>query len=313
MSTNVPVLNAGGVIAGALSVFIAPAGTREPVIDMSVANCGSQTIAYGASDDASFTAAKAATAFENATDGETGFGPGAELELSFARPSSTAWGAWIATSEELPADPTGFAKATSKTTKGETDYTVYWVANLATVETLETTVTFGGDVEWSPLGVHTSCDVSEGGVTVNMNQSVNYIRCAGDPGPVRAIRAETDLMFSFELNDFSAETFSQVWDRAAITHSPNTGGVGWRSVNIHRPSIMEEYAVCARGPKLSSYLRGGNFQMHVPYAVQSGSPAPVFTRSAQATMAVEFSALLDLQATGGARFGVLTHQDRVRS
>ena len=318
MSTNVVPRNGGQVLWGPMSVFAAPAGTREPVIDVPVTNCGNQTLASGTAANAAGIDAAVAAA-----DVETGFGKGAKLSLTFAQPTANAvWTAWIAVSEELTEDG-GWTKRGTTADGSYTRYpggptiteslVVYSKTMLATDTSVTVNIELGGTTVWTALGYHESCSVSEAGVTIAFDQSVDFIRCAGAPGAVKAIRSSVDLKVSFELNDMTSEVMAQLLDNAAIIHSANTGTVGWRSVRIHRGVEMQQYAVVARGPGLSSYVQGGNVQLWIPYSVQTGSPAPVFARSGAAALAVEFTALEDQTSGVDLRYGRFTQQDRIRA
>ena len=312
MSTNVQPRHAGQAIVGALSIYVAPGGTPMPVIDVPVQNGGTQTLIYGtAANTAGINAALAAAATE------TGFGKGAMLRLSFSQPTANAaWVAWVATSEDLdglPAtDGATWVKSGSTITRDTVDYTVYTLSRLATNTDAQAVVTFGGDQIWTAVGYQEACDIDESGITVSHDQTLTEIRCAGAPGPTKVVRDTDDFKVSFDLKDLTAETYALVMDRAAITHSPNAGGVGWRSFQIHREVEMAEYAIVARGYGLSSYVQGGNIQYWAPYMVQSGSPQPVFNKQGAAALAVEFMAIEDRTAAAALRYGRFVQQDRIR-
>ena len=316
--------NQGQVLWGPLSVYIAPPGTPAPILDNHVENGGTQRI-YAVS--ATNTAGIDAALKGNTAVTESGYGKGAKLGLTFEQLApTTAWVAAIAVSQDLATVPVTSGKTWTKRPTGvdiggET-YSVYSVPGVAADTELDAVITFGGDQVWMRLGTHQECSVTENGVNIQLPQSVSFVRCAGEPGPQRAIRDTTELMIGLELLDWSAEAMKVVLDDAPISNTPDTDGVlPVRSIPLHRGRTMKEWAVVARGFGLSPYMREvtpesgalagitqGNMQIHVPYMVQTGTGGSTFAAQAATTIPVEFTAIADQTAADGARYGHIYYQ-----
>lgn len=320
MSTNVLVRPGGQTYSGGLNVYVGPARTPNPIIDVPVERCGTQSLIFGAAaNSAGVDAAIAALATPSATDGslETGFGRGASILVSADNPGSSTWVMFIAVSEELPSVPTStltanFALRGTTVDVNGAAFSVYTANGTATDESGVATVTFGGDAPWQRLGFQEGCEITEDGVSWMLNQTYNELRCLNRPGPKDITRVTEDVKVGFNINDMTVETLSTILDRATITHSANTGGVGWRRIPLARPTRMEKYAVVARG-QLSPYVEGGNRDFWIPVAVQTASQTLQHTKSAFTQAEVEFTAIDD-QAPGAiAGMGFIIDQDRVRA
>ena len=313
MSTNVLLRPGGQTIVGGLDIFVAPARTVMPVIDVPVENAGSQGLIYGAAANAA-----GVDAAIQAQTPEIGFGRGADLTLPVSNPGSAAWVAYVAVTEDLASLPTSdlsgaFTKRVATVDVNNVSYTVYTANGTSSEDAANINVVFGGSSPWSRLGSQESCDISESGVTVAAEQTYTEVRCLGRTAPSKITRNTTDLVVSFEINDLSVETMALIMDRANIVHSANAGGVGWRRMGLARPVEMAQYALVARGDGLSSYLEGGNLQFWCPVMVQTGSPASVWTKSAAAALSVEFRAIDDRAQGAVDGLGLYVHEDRDRN
>ena len=299
-------------VIGPLDVFIASAGTPEAVLDVPGANCGDQTVLYGtAADDAGIATALAAATVKPAVN--SGFGNGTSLAISFTQPSAnTAWVAWIAVSEEPTAVPTGFTKETNTIAKDGVDYTIYKDDGQATDTELSTTLLLGGDSFWRPLGYQAACSITSGGVTITHTQGTNAIYCLGRPAPSKYVRTTDEYKVGFELQDMTAQTYAEILE-STLRVGEATDQIQVAGFSMTRQTVMRRYALLVRGTGLSPYLPGqGNIQWWTPYVVQTGNPAPVFTRESPAALSVEFSAIDDTRAAGHG-FGEYKEQRTLRA
>ena len=62
---------------------------------------------------------------------------------------------------------------------------------------------------WTLLGLNGNKNQEEAGVTVEHPQTINLIRTAGGPGPVKAARTEEDLIVTFTLLDLRPEVYQK--------------------------------------------------------------------------------------------------------
>ena len=312
-TTTFPVRNAGQTVVGPLNIYVAPGGTAEPIIDVPVINAGTQTLVYGAAANAAGVDGAIASAV-----GETGFGRGASLELSIPQQGSAAWVAWVAVSQDLASVPTSdltasFTKRGTTVDKDGETLTVYTANGIASETSATVTVTFAGDQLWHALGYQEACDIDEAGITVSHNQTYTEIRCVGSPGPTKITRDTDDFMVAFDLKDLTAETYARVMDRAELTYSPASAKVRTVGFNMHRDTEMEEYALCARGVGLSSYVKGGNIQYWAPFVVQTGNLEPVFSKTGAAALSTEWRAVEDRRSATAARYGRFVQQGALRA
>ena len=160
---------------------------------------------------------------------------------------------------------------------------------------------------WSLLGNGGNLSMGEEALTVTHTQQVDLHRTYGSTGPRKASRSSEDLMIAFTLVDLTLEQYTRALNNVAVTDvAAGSGTPGYRHINLHRGRDVYRVALLARG-ELSVYGNGLNGQYEVPIAVQTGSPAPAFTKTDMAGLALEFMALED--ATN--KFGRLVMQDAV--
>jgi hypothetical protein len=169
---------------------------------------------------------------------------------------------------------------------------------------------------WALLGVNGAYDIDSGGITVTHAQEVNIYRGLKGTGPLKAFRTSEDLKLAFTLHDLSLEEYAKIINKAPAdvdTSGTTAGGATTRSLNLHQGPNIQNFALLARG---ASPYDDDNFAMQyqVPKVYQSGSPAPVFQKGIPAGLALEFTALEDLNATTEEeRFGTLVAQDTAGS
>ena len=313
-------INGEQAVTGALRMYAGPAGTPMPVIDVPVINCGVQSLIYGASANAG-----AVTAAVQAGTAETGLGKDASLTVTIPQQGSSTWVAWVAVSDgtsdpEFDSVPTSnlaatFTKGAATVTVGTRVYNVYSAAGTASETSASVQLTFGGDQVWQSIGYTDQCDLDEAGVTVAHEQSLTAIRCGGSPGVTKYVRDTEDLTVSFAVQDLTLPAYNLAMDKIGVLESANTGGVGWKSIDLERPSQPATYAIVGRGQGMSPYVEDhqGHIQYWIPWCVQAGSPQPVFTRGSAAMLAFEFKAMEDRTPGRAGRYGRYVAQDRLRN
>ena len=168
---------------------------------------------------------------------------------------------------------------------------------------------------WELLGVNGAYDYDSEGITVTHSQTVNAFRGLKGTGPLKAFRTEEDLKLGFMLHDLSLEEYAKIINKAStdVTGGSTTAGGTTKILNLHQGPNIEFFALLARGA--SPYDDDNlSMQYQVPKVYQSGSPAPVFKKGEPAGLALEFTALEDLDATTeDERFGTLVAQDTAGS
>ncbi len=164
---------------------------------------------------------------------------------------------------------------------------------------------------WAKIGTNGARNISEDGVTVTHNQSVETWRSLKSTGPVKAFRTEEELHVAFALMDLTAEQYARVLNDNTVTDdAPGVATPGIRTLGLSRGRSVAQRALLLRGTDMSAYADGLNAQYEIPVAVQVGEPEVVFVKGEPAGLALEFQALEDPNATEeDERFGRLVVQD----
>jgi len=156
--------------------------------------------------------------------------------------------------------------------------------------------------DWVKVGTSGDLNYTEEGVKVQHSQSVEVWRALGSTGPRKAFRSNEDLKVSLTLADLSLEQYA-----IALNHNTVTEDAGQRSIGLSRGLIVAQRALLVRG--VSPY-EDGVAQFEVPVAVQTGSPEVVGRKNEPASLALEWTALEDPDATSDdERFGRLVAED----
>lgn len=160
---------------------------------------------------------------------------------------------------------------------------------------------------WTKVGTNGDRNYGDDGVTVAHSQSLEQARPAGATGPVKAWRTEEDMVISVTLWDLTLEQYAIALNDAEIdTVAAGVGTIGTKTIGLSQGQEVATYALLARG--VSPY---GDFpaQYEVPRVYQSGNPEPAYVKGQPAGLALEFTALEDLEAESDAeRFGRLVMQ-----
>ena len=163
------------------------------------------------------------------------------------------------------------------------------------------TATPGGN--WARLGRNGIRNQAEGGVTIAHEQVLVYHRVEGNTGPVKATRTSEDQRISFTLNDLRGNTYKLGLGGDAVEATGTT-----RSIGLSRGLGVREMKMLIRGVSPASAT--GNCQYKVPRVIQSGNPAPVFSKGEMAGLAFEFMTLDDQSsADTGSRFGDFEYEE----
>jgi hypothetical protein len=146
------------------------------------------------------------------------------------------------------------------------------------------------DPAWFLIGTDGAKDYDEAGVTVTHSDSLNYFRGAGSTGPRKAFRTEEDLTVGITLADLSPEQYAKQMNDAAVrTVAADVGRMGTREFQLLKGLKVVGYSLLARG--ISALDEELPAQYEVPLAVQSGSPAPVYTKGNAALLECTWTSL----------------------
>jgi len=162
---------------------------------------------------------------------------------------------------------------------------------------------------WILLGTSGDKNITEDGVTVAHDQTLEVFRPVGLTAARKVFRTEEELTISFAIADISAAQYSYALNKATVTDTaPGSGVAGTLDVDLLQGLSVSLVALLIRGNE-SAGGDGFKTQYEIPIAYQSGNPAPVFKKGEPAMLELEFKALWD--STNG--FGRYVSQDTAPS
>lgn len=159
---------------------------------------------------------------------------------------------------------------------------------------------------WTRLGTNGARSYADGGVSVQHLRRFDQAQPAGSPAPTMAWIAGEQARISLELMDLTLEQYAHALGGNAVTRRPGPDGAGsLLSIGLSlRPRGQSAMALLVRGQ--SPYDEAREAQYEVARCIEVGSPRPVFRRGRPATLALEFTALVDPAAKNAEeRFGRL--------
>lgn len=161
---------------------------------------------------------------------------------------------------------------------------------------------------WTLIGISGDLSYTEKGVTGTFKQKVDTVRSLGSTGPRKAFRSSEDLMFSLELMDVRAESWSQALNGNSVTTvAPGAGTAGYKKVGLSRGPDVTNIALLIRG---TSPYGDWAAQFEVPVCFQSGEPKVVSKKGDPQVLEMEWTALEDPDAASDdERFGRLVEQN----
>jgi hypothetical protein len=164
-------------------------------------------------------------------------------------------------------------------------------------------------VAWVKVGTSGELNYLEQGVTVAQQaESMSPFRALGDTGIRKVFRTEEEMLITLQLADLTLEQYLLAMNGNAVTTTAaGSGTAGFKKLPMSRGLVVQQRAILLRGP--SPYGDGWNMQYEVPVVVQSGSPQPVFRKNEPASLALEYMAIIDPNASGfSERYGRLIAQ-----
>lgn len=160
---------------------------------------------------------------------------------------------------------------------------------------------------WALLGTNGDDNYGDDGLTLNHDQTIDFHRTVGSTGPRKATRSEENLTLGFVLEDLMLEEYAKILNDVVV--NTDAGPPSISKIGLRQGPDVSRFALLGRGTGMSPY-GAFNMQLEVPIVVQSGNPAPVFTKNDVAGLQIEFTALEDTTAaTDAERFGRWVAQD----
>lgn len=160
---------------------------------------------------------------------------------------------------------------------------------------------------WAKVGSSGDLNYLDEGIKVSHSQTMNLFRSLGDAGSRKAFRTEEDLMVSLTLADLTLEQYAHALNSNTVTTTAAGAAAGYKKLGLSRGFSVATYALLLRGP--SPYGDDWNMQFEIPRAAQTGNPEPVMRKGEPAALALEWTALVDPDAsTEFERFGRLIAQ-----
>ena len=148
--------------------------------------------------------------------------------------------------------------------------------------------------------------ISESGLTVTRNQTVDLYRTYGTLAPVKSRRSSQDLMVGFNSPDMTLETLTRLINNASVTSVANVtpGESSHKEIDLSAGAAVAEVALMVWG-NISGYSESFNGMYQVFRAVQTSSPALAYVKNALTEAEFSFQALKD--PTNG--LSKMLHQD----
>lgn len=164
---------------------------------------------------------------------------------------------------------------------------------------------------WAVLGTNSSKSITEDGVTITHEQTVERFYVVGSTAPQKAFRTQEELMAAFSIADMTAEQYAKVLNGPTVTDTAaGSGTAGVRDFNLLRGLDLQERGLLLRSA-YSPYADAFEMQYWIPRCFQNGNPAPVFKKGEPAMLETEWVALESQTSTNG--FGKFEAQDEIET
>jgi len=182
-----------------------------------------------------------------------------------------------------------------------------FTAWVAPVGTAFPDVEFAPSAPWAKVGSSGDLNYTDDGVTVSHSQDMTLFRALGDAGSRKAFRTAEDLLIKLMLADLTLEQYKHALNSNTVTTVPAASNAGYKKIGLSRGFSVATVALLVRGP--SPYGAAWVLQFEVPRAAQTGNPEVVMRKGEPAALALEWTALVDPDATTeDERFGRILAQ-----
>ncbi len=145
-------------------------------------------------------------------------------------------------------------------------------------------------VNATPAGNWVLIGATDGDQKVKHAGAVTWFRDNDHTAPVKGVRPEEDITFSFMIVGLTLENYSKMI--SSLGNLTTAAGPNSTKMPLKRDQTLSEYSLLIKGASASPY---GNFpgQYYVPRCVQAGEPEPTFGKGNRPGLAVEFHPLED--------------------
>lgn len=163
---------------------------------------------------------------------------------------------------------------------------------------------------WVKIGTSGNRSITEDGVTVQHQQTIEQFRSLGSTGPMKAFRTEESLIITFTIADITLENYKHALNQNTVTDTAVGGNAGFRDVDLYLGLTLDQRALLVRGLNASPYLVDTDIQYEVPLVYENGSKEIVSSKGTPIGIALEYVAIEDPSASTSAdRFGKLIAMD----
>lgn len=144
---------------------------------------------------------------------------------------------------------------------------------------------------WVLLGTAGNKRMSEGGVRLSLEQTINEYVPEGDTLPAKAFRTAEPSMVAMTFADFSLEELVKALNHQTVTDvAAGSGTAGYREVDLQRGFVAVTRALLVRradGP----YNDAWPLELWFPRTYIKSNLEPAFSKGAPAELTIEFGIL----------------------
>lgn len=149
---------------------------------------------------------------------------------------------------------------------------------------------------WTTIGLNGDKNLTEDGVTISFEETIERFRPVGLTAPNKAFRTEEDVIITFYVADVTAETLGAALNAQTIASVTAASGVaGNKNHPLYRGLDVDELALLIQGDH-SPYGDATvtwRSQYWIPRCFMDGNPAPVYKKGEPAMLELTFVALHD--------------------
>ena len=140
---------------------------------------------------------------------------------------------------------------------------------------------------WELLGVSGDKDITEEGISINMEQAISWFRGLGSTAPRKGFRTTEDLIVSFTLADASVENYARAFNDAAIELGGNH-----RRIALLQGAEVAQFSLLIYGDGKSAY---GDFNslFWLPRCSHDANLETKIVKGEPIGLAYKFHALID--------------------
>jgi len=166
---------------------------------------------------------------------------------------------------------------------------------------------------WVKIGTSGNRNITEDGVTVQHEQTIEQFRSLGSTGPIKSFRTEEGLIITFTLVDLTLENYKYALNFNTVSTTAAASGVpGYREIDLWQGLDVVQKALLVRGVNASPYLANSEVQWEVPVVYENAAKEVVASKGTPIGLALEYIALEDPSAASESkRFGRLLAEEAV--